>query len=398
MPWRSVKTYCTIWLNGAHHARPFRHRRRGALPPQVETFEVRNPATGELIRTLPSLDAAAVAALVAEARAAQPGWEALGFDGRGAIFRAAQKWLIANSDRDHRDDLRRDRQDARRRAGRGQRLGPELRLLGEDGAEVPGRREALRACRRSRSGARSFVRYSPLGVIGVIGPWNYPLVNEFLRRRAGADGGQRGRAQALRGDAADGAADRGDDGASAGSRMACSRSRPAAAETGEALIDAGRHGDVHRLDPDRQGGDGARGEDADARVARARRQGSDDRAAPTPTSTAPPTRRRSTRCNNSGQICISVERVYVEEPIYDEFVAKVRRDRQGPAPGPCRGARRGRRRRDHTRPADRDRRAPRRGRRRAGRDDRRRRPPAPGRRALLRADGADRRRPHDGSA
>src|SRR4029077_13503325 len=27
--------------------------------------------------------------------------------------------------------------------------------------------------------------------------------------------------------------------------------------------------------------------------------------------------------NNSGQICISIERVYVEEPVYDEFVSKV---------------------------------------------------------------------------
>ncbi len=31
--------------------------------------------------------------------------------------------------------------------------------------------------------------------------------------------------------------------------------------------------------------------------------------------------------NNGGQICISVERVYVEEPVYDEFVAKVDRAR-----------------------------------------------------------------------
>jgi acyl-CoA reductase-like NAD-dependent aldehyde dehydrogenase len=43
--------------------------------------------------------------------------------------------------------------------------------------------------------------------------------------------------------------------------------------------------------------------------------------------------------SNSGQICISVERVYVEEPVYDEFVGKVvdkvRALRQGPpgAPG-----------------------------------------------------------------
>jgi acyl-CoA reductase-like NAD-dependent aldehyde dehydrogenase len=42
--------------------------------------------------------------------------------------------------------------------------------------------------------------------------------------------------------------------------------------------------------------------------------------------------------NNSGQICISVERVYVEQPIYDSFVAKVLENvkaiRQGPPAGP----------------------------------------------------------------
>jgi acyl-CoA reductase-like NAD-dependent aldehyde dehydrogenase len=42
--------------------------------------------------------------------------------------------------------------------------------------------------------------------------------------------------------------------------------------------------------------------------------------------------------NNGGQVCISVERVYVEEPVYDEFVEKVRtnveRLRQGPPDGP----------------------------------------------------------------
>jgi acyl-CoA reductase-like NAD-dependent aldehyde dehydrogenase len=42
--------------------------------------------------------------------------------------------------------------------------------------------------------------------------------------------------------------------------------------------------------------------------------------------------------NNSGQICISIERVYVEEPVYDEFVSKVvekaRALRQGPPGGP----------------------------------------------------------------
>src|SRR5205085_12227931 len=41
--------------------------------------------------------------------------------------------------------------------------------------------------------------------------------------------------------------------------------------------------------------------------------------------------------NNGGQVCISVERVYVEEPVYDRFVErvtdKVRRLRQGAPAG-----------------------------------------------------------------
>ena len=55
--------------------------------------------------------------------------------------------------------------------------------------------------------AGSCVRYRPLGVVGVIGPWNYPLVNSLRRRHPGAGGRQRRRAQAVGGDAAHLAAD-----------------------------------------------------------------------------------------------------------------------------------------------------------------------------------------------
>ena len=37
---------------------------------------------------------------------------------------------------------------------------------------------------------------------------------------------------------------------------------------------------------------------------------------------------------NTGQICLSIERVYVEEPVYDEFVDQAPEGRRGsPAPG-----------------------------------------------------------------
>ena len=77
---------------------------------------------------------------------------------------------------------------------------------------------------------------------------------------------------------------------------------------------------------------------------------------------------------NSGQTCISVERIYVEEPVYDEFVGQA--DQGGPraAPGRRRSRVQRRRRGDDDPGADRDRRGP--GQRRA----RQRRP------------GADRRR------
>ena len=73
--------------------------------------------------------------------------------------------------------------------------------------------------------------------------------------------------------------------------------------------------------------------------------------------------------NNSGQVCISVERIYVEDAVHDEFVeqltGKVEALRQGPPGAP--GTRR--RRRDHLPAADRaDRVArPRRGRARGAR-------------------------------
>ena len=104
---------------------------------------------------------------------------------------------------------------------------------------------------------------------------------------------------------------------------------------------------------------------------------------------------------NAGQTCISIERVYVEAPVYDEFVAKVsekvRALRVGNAEGGF-GHRRGRR--DHLPAPAGHHQGPRRGRRRQGRARPGGRPRDRGRGALLRADGPGRRRPldevHDG--
>src|SRR3954464_3876392 len=60
---------------------------------------VENPATGEVIAHVADTPPEGVAELARRGRAAQPAWEALGFEGRGRVLRRAQKWLMDNSDR-----------------------------------------------------------------------------------------------------------------------------------------------------------------------------------------------------------------------------------------------------------------------------------------------------------
>src|SRR5215469_14585370 len=60
---------------------------------------VENPATGQIVAHVPDLDAAAVAQMAERGRAAQPQWQAFGFEGRGRILLRAQKWLLDNSER-----------------------------------------------------------------------------------------------------------------------------------------------------------------------------------------------------------------------------------------------------------------------------------------------------------
>src|SRR5262249_33724594 len=59
---------------------------------------VENPATGEVIRTVPVTTPEELAVMATRARAAQPEWEALGFEGRGKALKRAQKWLLDHAD------------------------------------------------------------------------------------------------------------------------------------------------------------------------------------------------------------------------------------------------------------------------------------------------------------
>ena len=143
------------------------------------TIDVEDPAHGTTIASIPDLGPEAVRRLADAARTAQPGWAALGFAGRARVFDAARRWLLAHGDRVIRticSETGKTYEDAQL----------ELSAAAESFAFWARRAEGYLADEAvsSRSlflvGKRVVVRHEPLGLIGVIGPWNYPLVNAFL--------------------------------------------------------------------------------------------------------------------------------------------------------------------------------------------------------------------------
>jgi acyl-CoA reductase-like NAD-dependent aldehyde dehydrogenase len=142
-------------------------------------FAVENPATGEVIRTVPATSVEELRAMAERARAAQPAWEALGFEGRGRILRRAQKWVVDNAERiadtivsetgkTHEDALLAE-------------VAYAANAFGFWAKNAPGylSDEKVRTANPFVLGRKLIVRYRPVGLVGVIGPWNYPLTNSF---------------------------------------------------------------------------------------------------------------------------------------------------------------------------------------------------------------------------
>ena len=140
---------------------------------------VENPATGETVATVPDLGAEAVAEMAARGRAAQPGWEAFGFDGRARVLLRAQKWLMDNAEQvvstivSETGKTFEDATFAEISYGGGA-FGFWAKNAGTYLAD-----ERVKSSQVLVKGKKLILRFRPLGLIGVIGPWNYPLTNSF---------------------------------------------------------------------------------------------------------------------------------------------------------------------------------------------------------------------------
>jgi acyl-CoA reductase-like NAD-dependent aldehyde dehydrogenase len=140
-------------------------------------LRVKNPATGELLEEIPCADEAAAEAAVARARAAQPAWGALPFADRARALRR-----LARAIRDDNGFL--DTLSAESGKPRYEAELIELFYTLELTRYYTGRagRRALRDELRHPlifANKRARVVRHPRGVVGVIGPWNFPLLNNY---------------------------------------------------------------------------------------------------------------------------------------------------------------------------------------------------------------------------
>jgi acyl-CoA reductase-like NAD-dependent aldehyde dehydrogenase len=286
-----------------------------------EEIPVENPATGQTIGSVPDLGADAVAEMARRGRLAQPAWEAYGFEGRAQVLLRAQKWVMDNADRIVQtivSETGKTFEDATLAE-----IGYAGNAFGFWAKHAPEylADERVRSSQVLVKGKKILLRHRPLGLIGVIGPWNYPLVNSFGDCIPALAAGNAVilkpsevtpltsllMADALR---------------ECGLPEHVLQIATGRGETGAALIE---HVDMIMFTGSTRTGRKV-AEAAARRLMPASLElgGKDpmlvladadlERAANFATYYS---------MQNAGQTCISIERVYVEAPVYDEFVAKV---------------------------------------------------------------------------
>lgn len=128
-----------------------------------------DPATGAVVGEVPVTPATEVQRVVDRARAAQMGWAALGLEGRAEILKKAAA-IFTERDERHAELITREMGKPLKEALL------EARSLGAGLAhEVEDMVDALSPEIVEDARAHSTVFHDPLGVVGAITPWNFPM-------------------------------------------------------------------------------------------------------------------------------------------------------------------------------------------------------------------------------
>jgi acyl-CoA reductase-like NAD-dependent aldehyde dehydrogenase len=282
---------------------------------------VENPATGEIIATVPEMSAEQVAEMAARGRAVQPEWEAHGFEGRARVLLRAQKWVMDNAEQIVSticSETGKTFEDAELAE-----IGYAGNAFGFWAREAPKylADERIKTGQVLVKGKKIILRYSPLGLIGVIGPWNYPLTNSFGDCIPALAAGNSVilkpseitpltsllLAEGLR---------------ECGLPEHVLQIATGRGETGAALVE---HVDMIMFTGSTRTGKKVAEAAARRLIPASLELGGKDPMIVLSDADVERAANFATyfSMQNAGQTCISIERVYVEEPVYDEFVAKV---------------------------------------------------------------------------
>lgn len=141
-----------------------------APAPGAPGREILDPATGEVVGTAPEHTVADLEAAVSAAKTAQPAWAALGHEARSTALLAAADAVDA-----HAEELARllSREQGKPLNGPNARfeVGACADWLRATAATVLEPETVMEA-----DGSKAVLQYRPLGVVGAIGPWNWPMM------------------------------------------------------------------------------------------------------------------------------------------------------------------------------------------------------------------------------
>jgi acyl-CoA reductase-like NAD-dependent aldehyde dehydrogenase len=141
----------------------------------AESLEVHNPATGEVIANVPIDPPAAVAATVKRVRANQPEWEAMGIEARYHWLGKLRDWLLDNQER-VLETMQRETGKVRADAeNEPTYLADLINFYGARAAQYIGE-ESVRPHTPLLASKKLRVQYRPHPVVGIISPWNFPLI------------------------------------------------------------------------------------------------------------------------------------------------------------------------------------------------------------------------------
>lgn len=147
------------------------------FPTTDKSVAVSNPVNGKKIFDLPQLSAQQVIEAIDKARLAQPSWQKVSVSERAKMLRQTQKLMIADEEK-LLDLLQLETAKSRAHAFE--------ETVGAMAAAGYNSKIAVKALARQKTKSgipfltQTYVDHIPVGVVGVITPWNYPLALTML--------------------------------------------------------------------------------------------------------------------------------------------------------------------------------------------------------------------------